>query len=430
MPTRIVSAALGLLALLGIRSHHSAVVLLVALLPTYLIRFTVFGVPTTLLEAGVVIVAIMGIAQASIRQQWRAAWRAAPFPALLLALVFGGTCVIGAMISAEQRASLGILKGWVITPMTLGWMVYAASSHQQKMIAKIITAAVLSGTVVASIGLVQIGQIPRSTSIYDTPASLALYITPLFVLAVWQATQNQKRGMGIIVLILAAGLIATQSFAAILASTAAIGVGVWLTRAPDKRKKLGAIIIGSLVVATTTFIYSGRMAYLQHAIAQPNEASSISVRLQLWSIGWELIKERPILGIGLGQFEQAYQKKLHERFKEYEQNPTNQQKPLPEFVFRDPHNWLLSFWLNAGVVGLLSFGGLNAVTIYRGLQKQKNTTAEAQALALALLALMIYGAVDTIYWKNDLASLHWILIGTLVASAVAAPKKEEGFTEE
>ena len=35
--------------------------------------------------------------------------------------------------------------------------------------------------------------------------------------------------------------------------------------------------------------------------------SSSGVRVQIYTIAWDLIKQHPILGIGLGQFEQVYQ---------------------------------------------------------------------------------------------------------------------------
>jgi O-antigen ligase len=178
-------------------------------------------------------------------------------------------------------------------------------------------------------------------------------------------------------------------------------------------------IAASLLVITTT----GRLSYLFQPWLHHGSYNSLSVRLQLWDVSLELIKEHPLFGVGLGTFEPAYQQKLHTRFKQYEncsQANTNCIKPLPEFVFRDPHNWPLSFWLNTGLLGLASFTLINFLVIGSAATQLRLASKETgqkliTASMLALVALLLFGLTDTIYWKNDLSALHWIIVALLVS---------------
>ncbi len=402
------------------------------------------GIPTTLLEAAVWAVALSGFFQAKIRRSWINTAKAIPKPILFLVGLFFLSAVISTVISPHLETSLGILKGWIVTPLVYAFLVYAAlttssasprvgfsfsrrstspyegevSAHTEGEVLKhwIITALVLSGLVVALLGLSQLGQLDRVQGPYDVPNSLALYLAPIIVLA-WRAYSIFGR-LAAAVMFLA--LLFTESLAGVVSVLIAVGAGLFIlqrnplsppyqgekqTSSLDKGRMGGVLI---LVGVVATFLLVPKIHYLQ----QPG--SSAQVRLQLWSISWDLIRERPLLGVGLGTFEPAYQAKLHERFTEYES------APLPEFVFRDPHNWLLSFWLNTGLLGLASFVTIHAYIFFKTflpLTKGEWLPAAAVGVSTALLALLLLGLADTIYWKNDLATLHWLFIALLISAS-------------
>jgi len=236
-------------------------------------------------------------------------------------------------------------------------------------------------------------------------------------------------------------IIATKSLAAVLSITLTLIIGLIFFSSLSKRKIILATLT-FLVVSGSYFYFTGRLSYLALPLAT-GEANSISVRFQLWSISLGLIKDNPLLGIGLGTFEPAYQQKLHERFQKFEKceslslanrlTTKNCLPPLAEYVFRDPHNCLLSFWLNTGLLGLLSFAGIHFIIIKK-IFLSVNKKHQSLPVALALLALLIFGLFDTIYWKNDLSALHWALIALAInaslktnhssqASASPLPKK-------
>lgn len=421
--------ALLLLSLLGYTRYTAALVLLSALLPAYVLRLTVAGVPTNALELAVLAVALAGAAQPAVRRRWRHALTQLPLlPALLIVLLLSAA-LASALLSPHQRTSWGIVKGWVAAPLVFGALVYAAGTRASTR-RSIVAALLASGIAMALIGLTQVTAAPRVSGWYDVPNSLALFLTPLTIIAWWQ----KKR---FILITLAAGLFATQSASALAAVifTYAAGLAAW----PHRRTKsaLMALILFA-VLAAAYLAAAGRLAYFIRPVLNQDH-SSITVRLQLWSIAAELVREHPLRGVGLGAFEPAYQQKLHERFARFNQCRRASAgncppEPMPEFVFRDPHNWPLSFWLNTGLLGLASFAHLNFWLLRRVVRRpqiqparlasamperalpasRRFNSAHSQSLALALVSLLFVGLVETIYWKNDLAALHWLLFALLL----------------
>jgi putative inorganic carbon (HCO3(-)) transporter len=73
-----------------------------------------------------------------------------------------------------------------------------------------------------------------------------------------------------------------------------------------------------------------------------------------------------------------------------------------------PHNLLLAFWLNLGIIGLLSFIFLVA-SFFKKAYGSKNYLRAAYIAAM--FAILVHGFFDTTYFKNDLAALFWLLIG-------------------
>mgnify|MGYP007017318642 CR=1 FL=1 len=96
-------------------------------MPLYLVRFAVFGIPTTALEAMICILFFFWLV--SIRKGARLCGNAPVFLkedgilSLGIALLFSGV-LAGALVSTDPRASLGVFKGFFAGPF-LFFIVYA-----------------------------------------------------------------------------------------------------------------------------------------------------------------------------------------------------------------------------------------------------------------------------------------------------------------
>jgi O-antigen ligase len=388
-------------------------VLLVGLLPTYIVRFSLFGIPTNLFEVGVWVLFLAMLCSPEARRDIVSTVTVLPKNFKMWAFVFLLAAIVSTLHSPVLRSSLGIVKGWIITPMVFGVIISVTKYKDPFIWRKVVRSLVYSGLVVSLLGISQINGSIRITSIYDVPNSLALFLVPLFILTFWVGVRIKDRFYQLASVVMLIAIVGTQSFGAIVALAGAGGIGVLLSRMSIRVVQYRKVI-GIFGVILFVFLLSGRVEYLLSPLIHSNVTNSTTVRLQLWDIGIRLIKQHPILGVGLGQFESAYQRELHSLFKQEEQTGRSTfYKLVPEFVFRDPHNWIISFWLNIGLVGLVSFVVLNVIMLNEGRKRFSFLDEKSyyiQGVSLAILSMLIFGLFDTIYWKNDLSALWWILV--------------------
>jgi len=399
----LVASTAAILSLLARRHPTVATTILVGILPTYLIRFTIVSLPTNLLEVSTLAVLLGALSAPKIRSRWQQKLRSIPLLLAAGSALILASAIIGTIVSAQTQVSLGILKSWFIIPMLIGLLIVLSKPLRRN----IIWALVIAGTTTALIALTQFQVGSRLTGIYDVPNSLALYLVPLTVLALWLIPRHP-------IYLLAAGamylaLLGTHSVAGIVVPIIVMILGLSLWRTRPTRLYVSIILIG-LILSTLAISLSGKLDYLTQPIRDGSAHSSLTVRRQLWSVSWDLIRAHPLVGLGLGQFEPHYQQQLHQRFNIAESGPRGAASPLREFVFRDPHNWIAAWWLNTGLLGLIGFITLSGTALW---SRRASNNIYIQSLVLTLLAILIHGLVDTIYWKNDLAAFYWIVIALL-----------------
>jgi len=76
-------------------------------------------------------------------------------------------------------------------------------------------------------------------------------------------------------------------------------------------------------------------------------------------------------------------------------------------IFQYPHNILLNFWSETGLLGLIAFGWI----LWTWFGYAKGRVSARPLLVLApLIALLVHGLVDVPYFKNDLAMAFWMII--------------------
>lgn len=409
--------------------YRLAVALTVAAIPFYLVRGKLFSVPTNVFEMAVLLTAAAALTQSWWRIAAQAAWRRLPVQLRWLLLGWVMAAALSVLISPELAVSLGIFKSWIIVPLVLAGLVLVAGPGAKQAVT---AALIFSGAGTAFVSLLKYLPGERLAGIYDVPNSLALWLVPIIVLAMWRGGRVQYLAAGLMLL----ALLATQSAAGLLAlcTTLLIGAIVFLSGRQRRRALTGTALL--LVLVTAVLATSGRAEYLLSPWITGKQ-NSLSVRWQLWQASADLIVAHPLLGVGLGQFEPVYQTKLHARFQQFENcklppplagsrseagKIENCTRPLAEYVFRDPHNWILSLWLNTGLLGLVAFVGIHTYLFwkfYRLSAEGRIRRTGGQAPLLSLLSLLIFGLADTIYWKNDLAALQWVLLALAVTRTEA-----------
>ena len=123
-----------------------------------------------------------------------------------------------------------------------------------------------------------------------------------------------------------------------------------------------------------------------------------------------MLLDRPIFGAGLSGFKELYSQQYF----------TCDAEPL-EY----PHNWVLNFWTETGLLGLVAFlwilwryfknvNGYMATRLH-GREEVAKKPSSHLAMQPFFLAAMVYwlihGLVDVPYFKNDLALEFWVIVG-------------------
>lgn len=193
------------------------------------------------------------------------------------------------------------------------------------------------------------------------------------------------------------GLLLSFSRAGWLGLAAAVAVYFFV----GADKKVRKIIFAAAIMATLLVIYYPNLRY--RVILPFYGEKSANSRTELWHDGWQGIKEFPILGLGLTGFAKQY-------------SVINTDPTLDTHNF--PHNIFLNFWVETGLLGLISFLGIAGLYIYQGFKNPAMPNPDPASrnniirlnIALFLIALITQGLVDNPYFKNDLAMIFWLIL--------------------
>ena len=176
MTLLLIGGACILLAYLAWRWPDWAVAILVLTIPLYVLRVTIFDIPTTAWELAVATVFFVGATQLDTRRSWRQSASVLPRAFIVFALLFVAGGAIGLYVSEVPVVSLGILKGWILAPMLAAWLVYDRARWSQRTRELLLDTLLASGAIIALLSLTQLESGQRLAGIYDVPNSLALWL--------------------------------------------------------------------------------------------------------------------------------------------------------------------------------------------------------------------------------------------------------------
>lgn len=414
----LIALFIGLLvAGLALRRRILALQVVVALLPSYLIRFAVVGIPMTLLEViilGVTLVALRDVAcDPNARARLREIvirHRAFFFFVALFALA--GT--IGVATGPDLRSALGVWKTYFMEPLlVLGACLLWIQTREQFF--RVVDALIGSASMVALYGLVQLATptlIPppwnepallRVTSLYPYPNALGLYLAPVLAMTcvmLWKKRNVSMRSYLALAsanIVMAAAILASRSDGAVVGAAAAL----WFLGVTTRARRYW---VGGGIVLLLTFLITPTLRDVILPIITLSDVSG-DVRKVLWLGTYHLLLDHPLFGAGLSGFPQLYD--LYREARHVE-------------LLQYPHNILLNFWVETGVLGVISVVGMLALSARRA------WTAWADPLIgygfAMLLVIVIHGAVDVPFFKNDLAVLWWMAFLPFLLSGAWAKK--------
>ncbi|MBM5789878.1 O-antigen ligase family protein [Candidatus Parcubacteria bacterium] len=410
-----------LFALIAWMRLPAAVLLMVALLPSYLLRASVFGVPTTLLEMMLLLVGAVWLIQNrkrlrelfSLQRRWAVA---------IALLVLAAT--ISAIVADNTFAALGIWKAYFMEPILFFYLLVDLLRRSQISYDRLRMVLLAGGAVVAVVAVAQwlTGQgipIPwdlerRVTGVFDYPNALGLYLGPLAVLAIsslfllskpspapgqeeredltWRDPSTRWRSLGLIgsFLLFTGALILAESEAALAALVVTLVV-LGLIRRSMRAWTIALVVL----LAMGGFSIPFTRTYLIQKITLQDVSGQ--VRLSQWSETWELLKDRPVFGAGLSGYPTAlvpYHRDTHIEIYQY------------------PHTILFNIWTELGLLGLVAFFLLLKESVSAIIRSPRTGVW----MWLPLFHMSLHGLFDVPYFKNDLALLTWIFLALFYAS--------------
>ena len=369
------------------------VYLIVFCLPLYLVRFRIFGIPTTILESMIYGLFIIWLINNLKNQLFSRSLKKLIFLNCFIGIILILIGVsLATIFSSDLRTSAGIWKAWFVDPI-LFFIVLISVIKNSKQVKKVLFSLFLSGTVVSIISLVylilgKLDPVGRLEAFYTSPNYLAMYLAPALVIGFGLITRKNIISSTFILLsiiCLVLSIIFTYSFGAWLGIVAALGFGFFIYLLKLK-KRLAWIILGFSLVF---ILILGYLALIQRG-------ASLEARLIIWQRAFEVFKTHPIFGIGPGTFGNYF--------------------PFyPEWGVPQPHNIFLAFLLQTGLLGFIGFIGV-LTWFFRAGFKLLNINCYLLIVIMSIMVyILVHGLADTTYWKNDLSAVFWLVIGLMAA---------------
>lgn len=377
------------------------------LLPTYVARFSLLGLPLNLLMVWVVILSLLFVFKIIKERKTNQLIRELnslpnAFKIFLgLFLLAGTLSLFPVSFSKEAIGQYVVLFLEPFALFVISYFTFREKEYKEKFISALFIFAALSG-LLALIQYFTLFLLPsefwgniqepkRAISFFAHPNGYALFIAPVLAFLLPHIVQNKinwKRlilwGMGIVGLLLS---LSRGGWLGLL-----IAVVVWVLWAGNKQIKKAALVGFVAIVCLVAIIPNFRYRVI---LPFKGEKSSIS-RFSLWNTGFKMIQSSPILGKGLTGFDKNWYK-------------YNSDSGLDHYNF--PHNILLNFWVDTGILGVLSF---TLVSLWLLWYSFRAKNIYAIGLGLFIVAVWIHGQIDIPYLKNDLASLWWLIVAVSI----------------
>jgi O-antigen ligase len=247
------------------------------------------------------------------------------------------------------------------------------------------------------------------------PNYLASVLVPAMILAgavALGSSRLRRTCLALADVVLAVGLAATQSRGGLLAA-AVVALGallIWRGR----RIAIGALIV--LAVGGTVGYFAASPAAL-HRIEMSNSGSG---RTDIWQIAWRVVHAHPFFGVGLAQFPQVAQHYvLQSGSLDYVSLIVDKQIVV--------HNLYLQLWTETGIVGLLIFIALLAVSLTAGWRATGlfESQGDRQMLGLSRCALLgLLGILAANFFLSDIGNRQlWLLVALCTALAGIAERR-------
>lgn len=393
---------------------HNIIYFILLLLPLYLFRIEMLGIPTTIFELILYLSFFIFFVDSIYKKRiltYFDLFRKSIF--FFPVLVFFASGAISIFFSSDRIASLGIFKAYIFDPV-LFFFLYTSVIKNRDQVRSSIIALVISASVLSLVGLFHYFSFPeylqdgRIKSVFASPNYLSMFLAPVMFLFFPLFRDAKKFSLSNLLLIISFLLIATTllltfsrgAWLGVILGVIFLLFFMALRRVKQIKKRLVILSIG-LISALLSLMFISSGLYKSGIISYDRAYSSDNIRKEIWSTSLEIVRNNVFFGVGLGDF-QNY-------FSEYTKGRIN----YPEYISPHaltPHNIFLNIWLQMGLFGLLSILSLIGIFFFNLYKRRDNDWIFSFAIMSSMVAIIGQGFVDSSIWKNDLMIFFWFLL--------------------
>jgi O-antigen ligase len=382
-------------------SPYVGPVVIGATLPAFFFTRTLAG-PLSVTPPGLALI-LSWLAVLVRRRQLAVRWPTSPYDTPL------GLFLIAALLSllVTQYPLLSVreMRALILEPVLFFWLIQSLRGSDRWALAGFLTGATVTAIAAVVQGPLGVGGtavegVLRVQAWYPSANHLALMLGRAwpFLLAGalawrrWLWAPAALVGLGLLLTFSTGGWLGT--LAATLVVIVALGhrkLAAWLGA-------LSAV----LLIGVSGLAVLGTLPERLNPLRQTG-----GFRLDLWLSSLEMVRDHPLLGVGLDNFVYLYQQ-FYLR-----------EGAAAEPSLSHPHNWIFNFWLSLGLLGLIAFVWL-LVRFWHNARESLLEPGRTWLVAGALGAmadLLVHGFIDNSYFLVDLAFVFWLSLA-LVASKI------------
>jgi O-antigen ligase len=378
-------------------SLENLILLTVFLLPAYLIKLAIFGIPSNVLDILMLATIFIWIFKRNKKIKPAIMRNKAVF--ISAGVIFLGL-FISTLLNPNYKMELGIIKSWFVLPFLFAFAAQDIFGKENK--STLFKAYFRSTLVVAIISLVYIflGKTTydgRLEAFFNSPNYLMMYLAPGFIIGIFNyKKENLKKALFYIfsLAVIGTAIYLTKSYAGWLSLFAAVLMVSFLIYSRKARAYsfLGILFFLAIIYFQLQTVKFGDLINF-------NERSSLSSRAMIWQSAEKILADNWMQGIGPGNFQNKYL--------EYQKYFP----PYLEWAVPHPHNLYLTFWLSGGLLGIIGFLSLLFFWM-KNFWKKREFFGRLGLLGVfgILIYILMHGFFDTAYFKNDLAVVFWLII--------------------
>ena len=245
----------------------------------------------------------------------------------------------------------------------------------------------------------------RANGFYGHPMTLGGWLCIFLPLLLIEFFERKLLGKyywlaGLAFCICSAGLVFNATRGAWLAVS--IVCAVLLIYYMFKNKRNLAVSIIFVVLISTVLVNNPKFMHRLDTIDDFDKYQSNTERILMWQSAWNMFKDHPILGVGLGQYKENYQQKYI--------SPEAKEPQLSH-----ANNNLLQMLAENGIVGFVGFAIMFGYIIFKNLIDWFRTkNIYALMLVSATVCLLLQGFTEYNVGNSAVIKIYCLVLGTCV----------------